>query len=414
MNGTARKTIGILCVLGVSVSLWRAVDTRAQTASWPQWRGPARDGVAPASAPTSWPATLTQRWKVQVGSGYSTPIVADGKVFVHARTGERETVTALDAASGRQLWQDAYDAAYKVNPAAASHGPGPKSSPVYAGGRVYTYGISGIVSAYDAGTGKVIWRKHPSTEQPHFGVAMSPLVTDGVVVVFVGGHDRGALMGLDLASGVTRWQWTGGAPAYASPVVATLAGVKQIVTQSRTHVVGVSLTGTLLWQAPLTTPYDQNSVTPVVAGDLVIYAGLANPTTAVRVVRDGSALAAKDVWKNPEVPMYMSTAVVAGSTLIGLGQRNRGQFFAVDIASGKTLWTTKGRETENAALIRIPGHTLIQTTEGELIVAKDSATGFEVVKRYDVADSSTWAHPAMVGNQLYVRDADSLTAWTIG
>jgi hypothetical protein len=78
MNGTARKTIGILCVLGVSVSLWRAVDTRAQTASWPQWRGPARDGVAPASAPTSWPATLTQRWKVPVGSGYATPIVADG------------------------------------------------------------------------------------------------------------------------------------------------------------------------------------------------------------------------------------------------------------------------------------------------------------------------------------------------
>jgi outer membrane protein assembly factor BamB len=396
------------------VSLWPAADTRAQSASWPQWRGPSRDGVAPGPAPANWPATLTQRWKVPVGSGYSTPIVADGRVFIHARTAERETVTAFDAASGRHLWQDGYDAAYKVNPAAASHGPGPKSSPVYAGGRVYTYGISGIISAYDAGTGKVVWRKQPSTEQPHFGVAMSPLVTDGVVVVFVGGHERGALMGLDVASGVTRWQWTGGAPAYASPMVATLAGVKQIVTQSRTHVVGVSLTGTLLWEVPLTTPYDQNSVTPVVANDLVIYAGLSNPTTAVRVGKDGDRLVPKEVWKNPDVPMYMSTAVVAGQTLIGLGQRNRGQFFAVDIASGRTLWTTKGRETENAALIRIPGHTLIQTTEGELIVAKDSATGFEVVKRYDVADSSTWAHPALVGNQLYVRDANSLTAWTIG
>lgn len=414
MNEMGRKTIKVLCALGVSVSLWPAVDTRAQSASWPQWRGPSRDGVASAPAPTSWPATLTQRWKVSVGSGYSTPIVADGKVFVHARSGERETVTAFDATSGRQLWQDGYDGVYKVNPAAASHGPGPKSSPVYAGGRVYTYGISGIVSAYDAGTGKVAWRKQPSAEQPHFGVAMSPVVTDGVVVVFVGGHERGALIGLDVASGVTRWQWTGGAPAYASPIVATLAGVKQIVTQSRTHVVGVSLTGTLLWQVPLTTPYDQNSVTPVVASDLVIFAGLSNPTTAVRVVKEGNALVPKEVWKNPDVPMYMSTAVVAGTSLIGLGQRNRGQFFAVDIASGKTLWTTRGRETENAALIRVPGHTLIQTTEGELIVAKDSATGFEVVKRYDVADSSTWAHPALVGNQLYVRDANSLTAWTIG
>ena len=413
MNVKRNRKVLALCVLCLSVSPW-FVDTGAQTASWPQWRGPARDGVAPGSAPASWPATLTQRWKVSVGSGYSTPIVADGKVFVHARTGERETVTAYDAASGRQLWQDGYEAPYKVNSAAASHGPGPKSSPAYSGGRLYTFGISGIASTYDGSTGKVVWRKQPSAEQPHFGVAMSPLVTDGVVVVFVGGHERGALMGLDVASGVTRWQWTGGAPAYASPVVATLAGVKQLVTQSRTHVVGISLTGTLLWQIPLTTPYDQNSVTPVVANDLVIYAGLSNPTTAVRVVKEGNALVPKEVWKNPDVPMYMSTAVVAGTTLIGLGQRNRGQYFAVDIASGRTLWTTKGRETENAALIRVPGHTLIQTTEGELIVAKDSATGFEVVKRYDVADSSTWAHPALVGNQLYVRDANSVTAWTIG
>ena len=413
MKGIAGRTMGALCVLCLSVFPWLG-DTRAQSPAWPQWRGPSRDGVAPASAPATWPAALTQRWKVNVGSGYSTPIVADGKVFIHARTGERESVTAYDASSGRQLWQDAYDAPYKVNSAAASHGPGPKSSPAYASGRLYTFGISGIVSAYDGASGKVVWRKQPSPEQPHFGVAMSPLVTDGVVVVFVGGHERGALMGLDAASGVTRWQWTAGAPAYASPVVATLAGVRQIVTQSRTHVVGVSLTGALLWQVPLTTPYDQNSVTPVVAGDLVIYAGLSNPTTAVRVVKEGNALVPKEVWKNADVPMYMSTAVVAGSTLIGLGQRNRGQFFAVDVATGRTLWTTKGRETENAALIRVPGHTLIQTTEGELIVAKDSTTGFEVVKRYDVADSSTWAHPALVGNQLYVRDANSLTAWTIG
>ena len=112
--------------------------------------------------------------------------------------------------------------------------------------------------------------------------------------------------------------------------------------------------------------------------------------------------------------MYMSTAVVAGDALVGLAQRNRGQFFAIDWKTGKTLWTTRGRETENAALIRVPGYTLIQTTEGELIVARDSATAFDVVKRYDIAESSTWAHPALVGNQLFVRDANSLTLWTIG
>ena len=152
----------------------------------------------------------------------------------------------------------------------------------------------------------------------------------------------------------------------------------------------------------------------MVVGDLVVYSGLSNPTTAVRIVKSGATYSPQEVWKNTDVAMYMSTAVVAGDALVGLAQRNRGQFFAIDWKTGKTLWTTRGRETENAALIRVPGYTLIQTTEGELIVARDSATTFDVVKRYDIAESSTWAHPALVGNQLFVRDANSLTLWTIG
>jgi outer membrane protein assembly factor BamB len=383
-------------------------------AQWPQWRGPSRDGVAAAVAPATWPATLTKRWQVTVGSGYSTPVVADGRVFVHGRTGELETITAYEVATGKPVWHSSYPAPYKVNPAAASHGPGPMSSPVVVNNRLYTFGISGILSCLDATTGKVHWRKQPSPEQADFGVATSPLVVDGMVIVFVGGRERGALTAFDALSGAVKWQWTGGAPAYASPVVATLAGTRQLVTQSRTDVVGVGLDGTLLWKVPLTTPYDQNSVTPVIAGDLVIYSGLSNPTTAIRVVKSGAAYSVQEAWKNADVSMYMSTAVLAGDTLVGLGQKNRGQFFAVDVKTGKTLWTTRGRETENAALIRVPGHTLIQTTEGELLVVRDSSAAIDIVKRYDVAESSTWAHPALVGNQLFVRDAKSLTLWTIG
>jgi outer membrane protein assembly factor BamB len=402
-----------LCVSCVSVSLW-LTSSVAEAQQWPQWRGPTRDGVAAAQAPASWPATLTKKWAVTVGSGYATPIVASGRVYIHARSGEQETITAYDAASGKPLWTDAHAAPYKVNPAAASHGPGPKSSPVLANGRLYTLGISGILSCLDAASGKVIWRKQPSAEQPNFGVATSPIVVDGLLVAFIGGHEHGALTAFDAVTGAVRWQWTGGAPAYASPILATLAGTRQLITQSRTHVVGVGLDGALLWQIPLTTPYDQNSVSPVVVGDLVVYAGLSSPTTAVRIVKSGSTLTPQEVWKNVDVSMYMSTAVVAGDALVGLAQRNRGQFFAIDWKTGKTLWTTRGRETENAAFIRVPGYTLIQTTEGEIIVARDSATAFDVVKRYDVAESSTWAHPALVGNQLFVRDANSLTLWTIG
>ena len=400
------------------VSLWLAVAVPAagvvSAQQWPQWRGPARDGVAQSRPPAPWPAALTRKWEVAAGSGHASPVVADGRVFVHARSGEQETITALDLATGQRIWHDAYAAPYKVNPAAAAHGPGPKATPAVADGRLYTFGISGILSCLDADSGKVHWRKQPSPEQPDFGVATSPIVVDGMVVVFVGGPQRGALAAFDALSGAARWQWSGGAPAYASPVLATLAGTRQLVTQSRNQVVGVGLDGTLLWQVPLTTPYDQNSVTPVIAGDLVIYSGLSNPTTALRVVKAGSTYKTEEVWKNTDVSMYMSTAVIAGDALVGLGQKNRGQFVAIDWKTGRTLWTTRGREADNAALIRVPGYTLIQTTDGELIVARDSLTAFEVVKRYDVAESSTWAHPALVGNQLVVRDAKSVTLWSIG
>ena len=146
--------------------------------------------------------------RLPVGSGYATPIVANGRVYVHARNGEQETITAFDAATGKPIWNDAHAAPYKVNPAAASHGPGPKSSPVLANGRLYTFGISGILSCLDAASGKVIWRKQPSAEQPHFGVAMSPIVVDGLLVAFVGGHEHGALTAFDAVSGAVRWQWT--------------------------------------------------------------------------------------------------------------------------------------------------------------------------------------------------------------
>jgi outer membrane protein assembly factor BamB len=412
-RGQVRNSIIRGLVIGALLISSGSAGLPAQTPSWPQWRGPDGNGVAPASAPSAWPKALAKAWEVEVGSGYSTPIVAEGKVFVHARAEDRETVTALDALSGRQIWRESYDAPYKVNRAAAGHGPGPKSSPAYADGRLFTYGISGILTAFDASSGKVLWRKDTG-EQPEFGVATSPVVADGKLIVFVGGVESGALTAFNLSSGDIVWRWTGGAPAYATPVLATLAGVPQLVTQSRTRVIGVAVAdGRLLWQVPFTTSYDQNSVTALVVNDLVIFSGLSKGTTAVRIVARGSAFEAQEVWKNAGVSMYMSSPVAVGTAIVGLSHRNKGQYFALDATTGKTLWITQGREADNAALIRVPGYTLIQTTDAQLIVVRDDRQRFDVVQRYEVGDAATWAHPVLVGNRLFVRDANSLTLWTL-
>ncbi len=384
---------------------------------WPQWRGPARDGVATASfkPPAAWPDRPKQAWKVPAGLGHSSPLVVGDRVYLFSRVGEQEALVARDLASGKEIWRQSYDAPYDMNPAATSHGKGPKSTPVHDSGRLFTFGIGGVLSAWQARDGSVIWRKDFKKDfkstVPDFGVAMSPVVTGGLVIVHAGGQD-GALLALDAATGTVKWSWKGDGPAYASPVVADMSGTRQVITQSRRAIVGVALAdGSLLWQIPFTTSYDQNSITPLVVKDLLIYGGIGKPTAGVRVSQAGGKWSAVEAWANASLPLYMSTPVESGGFLYGLSNRNSGQFFCLEAATGKTMWTTKGREAENAALLTAGGVVLAMTTEGELVVFRANPAQFEVVKRYTLAESPVWAHPGLTGNGIVVKDLESLALW---
>ena len=382
---------------------------------WPQWRGPSRDGVASSfTVPATWPAQLTKKWQATVGVGHSSPVVSGNRVVVHTRQENREVVTAFDLESGKQLWQDAVDAPYRVNPAAAAHGPGPKSTPAIADGRVFTMGVSGIFSAHDLATGKLLWRKNAPAVPQEYGTSNSPIVDGTTVIAYLGGQKGGALTAMDAASGKEKWQWTGDVPGYSSPIITTVAGVRQLITQSESKVIGISLSdGKLLWETALKTPYNQNIVTPLMLNGMLISAGLENPTTAYRITAaQGAGWTATPAWKNDEVSMYMSSPAASGTAIFGLSTRNRGQFFAIDAASGKTLWLSKGREADNASIVRAGNFLLFSTTNSELVVAKPSTTAFEEVKRYTIADSATYAHPAYVGRNIVVKDVDKLTVWS--
>ncbi len=389
----------------------------ASAQEWPQWRGPARTGAAVGfTPPAAWPDRPKQIWKVQVGAGHASPIVASGRVFLLSRMGEQEAVSARDLATGKEIWRAAYDAPYQMNSAATSHGKGPKSTPAHDRGRLFTFGISGILSAWQAQDGRLLWRRDfkkefPSTS-PDFGVAMSPIVVGDLVIVHAGGIGNGAVLALDVLSGTTKWSWKGDGPAYASPIVADFGGTRQIVTQSQKHVIGLALAdGRLLWEIPFATDYEQNSVTPVVIKDLVIYGGLNKPTSAARVSAAAGKWQVSPAWQNPDLPMYMSTPVESGGYLFGLTNRSRGQFFCLDIGTGKTMWTTKGREAENAAFLTAGPLVMAMTTEGELVVMRSNPKAFEPVKRYTLAESPVWAHPALVGGGIVVKDLDTLAYW---
>ena len=405
-----RTTIAGLLFVTLSVTV------TAQTQNWNQWRGPRRDGVAAFTAPATWPEKPKQAWKGPAGIGHSSPVVSAGRVYLFSRIGEQEATTAYDAATGKQLWRDVYDAPYQMNSAATSHGKGPKSTPVVDRGRIYTLGISGTLSALDAATGKVAWRhdfrkEFPKTS-PDFGASMSPIVDGELVIAHVGGTKNGALIAFDRTSGAQKWAWKGDGPAYASPIVATFGGVRHLITQSQSQLVGLSPSdGKLLWQVPFTTEYEQNIITPIVTNGVLIYSGLNKPTTAVRLVQDAGAWKPHQVWESADTSMYMSSPVVAGGVMYGLTHRNRGQFFAVDVKTGKTLWTSPPRQGENAALTLAKGVVIATTTEGELVVFKQSTSGFEVVRKYTVAESPIWAHPGFVAGGVLIKDAETLSLW---
>ena len=157
------------------------VAARTPAPDWPQWRGPNRDGtLASFTEPNAWPDTLTQRWKIEVGTGYATPIVVGNRVYAFSRQNENEVMRAIDAASGKVIWESSYAAPFNMNSATARHGPGPKSTPAFADGRLFTMGMSGIVTAFDAATGKQLWQKPVPPVQPTFHTAQSPLVDRGL------------------------------------------------------------------------------------------------------------------------------------------------------------------------------------------------------------------------------------------
>jgi outer membrane protein assembly factor BamB len=409
-RATSVGTVTLMAWLVASLGAHQAQPSRR--ADWPQWRGPARDGLLAPDA-GDWPAKLSKRWELAVGSGHASPVIAGNRVIVLSRQGDREVVRALDLATGKPRWQADYQAFYTVNPAALAHGPGPKATPAVAGGRVFTFGIGGVLSAFDLASGKLLWRTPAPAALPEYGTASSPLIEGTSVIVHAGGYNNGALTAFDAAKGTPRWQWTGDGPGYGAPVIATIGGVRQVIAVTQKLIVGLSAAdGKLLWQQPFTTTFNQNAVTPVVNRDVVIFSGLNKPTTAVRPRLAGSTWVVDTVWTNDQVPMFMSSPILIGGTLFGFTHRNRGQLFALDAASGKSLWTTQGREGENASLLGNRSWLVVSTTNGELVVGRPEATAFKEVRRYKIADSTVWAHPAIAGGSIVIKDADKIICWT--
>jgi outer membrane protein assembly factor BamB len=403
-----RSTMLAMCVM-----IFCATPKLAQ--DWPQWRGANRDGNSP-SISSQWPRTLTEEWKITVGVGHSSPVVAKGKIYVFARQGEQETLLCLDAITGKEVWRSSQPVSYEMNPAATGHGKGPKSTPVVSNDSICTLGISGVISCHDASTGKLKWRREFSKQYPNtsplYGTAMSPLVDNGLLIAHMGGQDKGALMAFNIETGAVKWSNELDGPAYASPIVVTLAGVRQVVTFTQKEFVGVDVgAGQLLWKLPAKSEYDMNSVTAIAYKDTLIVAREEQGLSEIRLASQAGKLVPLEIWNNKEHRLVMSSPVVQGNKLYGFSAVKKGQFFAINADTGKTLWQGPGRMGENAAILNLGGKVLLLlTNDANLIVLPADAGEYRPSNQYTVANSQTWAHPVVIGDRILIKDETTLSS----
>ena len=404
MTPGLRRTIAAMLAAGCA-----AVGLAQSSLDYTQWRGNNRDGEASGFVePNAWPDKLTRRWKVDAGEGYGTPLVVGSTVYLFTRRDGHEVLTAIAADTGRELWRTGYVAPYEPSPPTAVHGAGPKATPLFHEGKVFTVGITGVVAAFDAGTGNLLWRTAAPSEAPYFSASSSLVGAAGIVIGHPGNY--GPLTAFDSSTGAVKWT-AGDAGLYASPMVAGIGGTRQIVSATQQNIVGVSLPeGKVLWQHPYA---NNGAITPVLLRDTIIISGLNLGVAAIRPVKRDGQWIVETVWDNKDVSMYLSNPVVIDDVLFGLSHRASGQYFAIDAVTGKTLWLGPTRQAANTAVAKAGSLLFLLNDNAQLVVTRGSRAGFAPFRTYTVGDSATWAQPAISGQRLFVKDVSSLSLWML-
>lgn len=405
-------------IVALLLTLIPATPVRAEEPSgWSQWRGASRDGSV-GGAP--WPEdleTVQRMWRIELGKGYASPVVAADRVFVSGSAEDGTvTVRALDRASGRELWSRSWQAGTQVPFFAASHGTWVRSTPAWDGSTLYVGDMRETIVALDGESGEQRWRldvpRELGTGVPSFGFASSPLLQDG----FLYAQGASSLLKIDTADGSVVWRALAGSSdimtdgAFSSPVIATIAGVSQVVVFTRKALAGVAAdSGRVLWAQEVPNFRGMNIVTPLVVGDSVFLSQYRNGSYRYDVSREDGRFDVRQAWSQ-KASGYMSSPVLfEGHVYQHLGN---GRLTCIELSSGTETWRTEPLG-EYWSMLRQGGRILSLSSEGVLRLLWADPTGYRVIDEREVATTPTWGHVAADNGQVFVRELEALSvfAW---
>ena len=389
------------------------LSASALAADWPQFLGPTRDSVSPETVP-AWADAPKVLWKQPVGDGHSSPVVAGGTVylFFQPKGKNEDALAAFDAKTGEKRWEKSYERA-AFNP---PFGAGPRGTPAVDGGKVYTFGNTGVLACWDAKTGDVAWKVDTLAQYEaknlFFGISTSPTVVGDKVVVMVGGQGHG-IVAFDKATGKEAWAATDDPASYASALPVRRGDATRLIFLTGSHLRALSESGETLWEFPFKDKLNESSTTPVKVGDLVVGGSVTAGSVGLKVNKSGDKYAAEPVWKNPTLTCYFSTPVAVGPHLYminGVASLVNPSITlrCVEAATGQVVWEREKVGKYHAALIRTGDDKLLMLDDaGNLILLQPDPAGYKELSRAKVC-GETWAHPALADGRVYVRDGREL------
>ena len=392
----------------------------AQTSDWSQWGGPHRNFTSDTKGlATTWPAAGPKRlWQREMGEGYSGIAVENGTLFTMYRKDENEIVIALEARTGKTVWEYSYAAPFSPE-YDMSNGPGPHATPLVNGDLVFTSGATGKLHCIDKKTGKRLW-SHDLLGEFHGtlrvnGYSCSPIAYKDKIVMMVGGPSS-SLIAFNRKDGSVVWKKHDFKNSTSSPIIISVDGQDQLVAFMYGEIVGVDPNnGNLLWNHAHPVDHGLNTSTPVWGTDnlLFISSGYDGGSRVLKLRRTGDKTIAEELWANRLMRIHFTNAIRVGDLIYGSsGDFGPAPFTAVEVKTGKVLW--RNRSFPRASFLFADGRFIILDEDGHLLLATPTPEGLTVTSKVDLLSNQSWTAPSLSGTRLYVRDRKNIVALDLG